>query len=190
MTGYGCLTESAPARFLCRRAVFDDLVGEIHFAAFSIFDDAEAILKLPRHLSMHPGGVIVAPGTLTDLVPVMRSGGKGVIITQLDLESVEALGLVKIDLLGNRALSTVDEARQLAAAAVPGATQSENDAATIDLLRRGDTVGITQMESPAMRHLIIQLQTRGLEDVIQSLALLRPARSTYPTHQICFRMYL
>ena len=59
----------------------------------TIFDDAEAILKLPRHLSMHPGGVIVAPGALTDLVPVMRSGGKGVIITQLDLECGGSLGI-------------------------------------------------------------------------------------------------
>src|SRR5690606_24118280 len=75
----------------------------------SIFDDAEAILKMPRHLSMHPGGVIVAPGALTDLVPVMNSGGKGVVITQLDLESVEALGLVKIDLLGIRGLTVVGD---------------------------------------------------------------------------------
>ncbi len=75
----------------------------------SIFDDAEAILKLPRHLSMHPGGVIVAPGALTDLVPVMNSGGKGVVITQLDLDSVEALGLVKIDLLGIRGLTVVGD---------------------------------------------------------------------------------
>ena len=58
----------------------------------TIFNDAEAILKLPRHLSMHPGGIIVAPGALTDLVPVMRSGGKGVVITQLDLEAVEVFG--------------------------------------------------------------------------------------------------
>ena len=56
---------------------------------------------------MHPGGVIVAPGLLTDLVPVMNSGGKGVVITQLDLDSVEALGLVKIDLLGIRGLTIV-----------------------------------------------------------------------------------
>ena len=58
-----------------------------------IFADAEAILKLPRHLSVHPGGLVVAPGPVTDLVPVMRSGGKGAIITQLDLDSVEAFGL-------------------------------------------------------------------------------------------------
>ncbi len=75
----------------------------------AIFEDAEAILKLPRHISMHPGGVIVAPGPLTDLVPVMRSGGKGTIITQLDLELVEALGLVKIDLLGIRGLTVLGD---------------------------------------------------------------------------------
>ena len=74
-----------------------------------IFDDAEAIQKLPRHLSVHAGGLIVAPGALTDLVPVMRSGNKGVIITQLDLESVEAMGLVKIDLLGIRGLTVLGD---------------------------------------------------------------------------------
>ena len=75
----------------------------------AIFDEAEAILKLPRHISMHPGGVVVAPGALTDLVPVMRSGGKGTVITQLDLDAVEALGLVKIDLLGIRGLTVMGD---------------------------------------------------------------------------------
>ena len=58
---------------------------------------------------MHPGGVVVAPGALTDLVPVMRSGGKGTVITPLDLDSVEALGLVKIDLLGIRGLTVMGD---------------------------------------------------------------------------------
>ena len=74
-----------------------------------IFDEAEALLKLPRHLSVHPGGVVIAPGKITDLVPVMRSGSKGVTITQFDLESVEALGLVKIDLLGIRGLTVLGD---------------------------------------------------------------------------------
>ena len=74
-----------------------------------IFDEAEALLKLPRHLSVHPGGLVVAPGALTDLVPVMRSGSKGVTITQFDLEAVEALGLVKIDLLGIRGLTVLGD---------------------------------------------------------------------------------
>jgi DNA polymerase-3 subunit alpha len=53
--------------------------------------------------------VIVAPGPLTDLVPVTRSGSKGVVITQFDLEAVEALGLVKIDLLGIRGLTVIGD---------------------------------------------------------------------------------
>lgn len=53
--------------------------------------------------------MVVAPGALTDLVPVMRSGGKGTVITQLDLDSVEALGLVKIDLLGIRGLTVMGD---------------------------------------------------------------------------------
>ncbi len=74
-----------------------------------IFNEAEALFKLPRHLSVHAGGLIVAPGKLTDLVPVMRSGSKGVIITQIDLEAVESLGLVKIDLLGIRGLTVLGD---------------------------------------------------------------------------------
>jgi DNA polymerase III alpha subunit len=58
---------------------------------------------------MHLGGVVVAPGALTELVPVMRSGGQGTVITQLDLDSVEALGLVKIDLLGIRGLTVMGD---------------------------------------------------------------------------------
>ena len=74
-----------------------------------IFDEAEALIKLPRHLSVHPGGLVIAPDKITDLVPVMRSGSKGVTITQFDLESVEALGLVKIDLLGIRGLTVLGD---------------------------------------------------------------------------------
>ena len=96
------LSSQLPHAFWMRFAVGADGKPTSPFAALrgaypspthqAIFNEAEAILKLPRHISMHPGGVVVAPGALTDLVPVMRSGGKGTIITQLDLDSVEALG--------------------------------------------------------------------------------------------------
>ena len=78
--------DAPPSAFADLRAAYP--------AQTRIFDDAEALLKLPRHLSVHAGGLIVAPGPLTDLVPVMRSGSKGITITQFDLEAVEALGLV------------------------------------------------------------------------------------------------
>src|SRR6185503_20853296 len=116
----------------------------------TIFDEAEAILKLPRHLSMHPGGVVVAPSALTDLVPVMRSGGKGTIITQLDLESVAALGLVKIDLLGIRGLTVMGDVAEFIHKSHPGSyldalavldSTPADDPATAKRIESGGTLG-------------------------------------------------
>jgi DNA-directed DNA polymerase III PolC len=148
-----------------------------------IFDDSEAILKLPRHLSMHPGGVIVAPGALTDLVAVMRSGGKDVVITQLDLESVEALGLVKIDLLGIRGLTVLGDVAEFIQQAQPerfanrldvlDSTPSD-DPATSARVERGDTIGCFQIESPGMRATLREIKARSEDDLMAALALYRP----------------
>ncbi len=73
-----------------------------------VLADAEALLGIPRHLSIHPGGVVIAPGNLTDLVPTLLAS-KGIVITQLDLESIERFGLVKIDLLGIRGLTVLGD---------------------------------------------------------------------------------
>lgn len=146
----------------------------------TILDEAEAILKLPRHLSMHPGGVVVAPGTLTDLVPVMRSGGKGTIITQLDLE---ALGLVKIDLLGIRGLTvmgdvaefiqTNDSGSYATALAVLDSTPAD-DPVTAERIETGATIGCFQIESPGMRATLREIHARSEDDIMAALALYRP----------------
>lgn len=73
-----------------------------------IFQSAAALLGLPRHLSIHPGGMVISPVPLTDLVP-LQFAAKGVVITQFDLVSVERLGLVKIDLLGIRGLTVLGD---------------------------------------------------------------------------------
>ena len=148
-----------------------------------IFDDAESILKLPRHLSMHPGGVIVAPGTLTDLVPVMRSGGKGVIITQLDLESVESLGLVKIDLLGIRGLTVLGDVAEFIQESQPDQYPTPlavldsipaDDPATAQRIEKGETIGCFQIESPGMRATLREIHARSEDDIMAALALYRP----------------
>jgi DNA-directed DNA polymerase III PolC len=149
----------------------------------SIFDDAEAILELPRHLSMHPGGVIVAPGALTDLVPVMNSGGKGVVITQLDLDSVEALGLVKIDLLGIRGLTVVGDVAEFVQQSQPeqyatplavlDSTPSV-DEPTSTRIEKGETIGCFQIESPGMRATLREIHARTEDDIMAALALYRP----------------
>lgn len=149
----------------------------------TIFDEAEAILKLPRHISMHPGGVVVAPGALTDLVPVMRSGGKGTIITQLDLDAVEALGLVKIDLLGIRGLTVMGDVAEFIqtnephsyvnALAVLDSTPSD-DPATAERIESGGTIGCFQIESPGMRATLREIHARSEDDIMAALALYRP----------------
>ena len=149
----------------------------------TIFDEAEAILKLPRHLSMHPGGIIVAPGALTDLVPVMRSGGKGVVITQLDLDAVEALGLVKIDLLGIRGLTVLGDVAEFVhasqrdqftdALAVLDSTPAD-DPATAQRIEKGETIGCFQIESPGMRATLREIHARSEDDIMAALALYRP----------------
>ncbi len=139
--------------------------------------DARRLLGRPMHPSLHPGGIVITPRPVSDYVPLEWSA-KGLLMTQYDKDAIEAIGLVKIDLLGNRALSTVDEAIRHIPSVVPKSVDCHDDPATVDLLRRGDTVGITQLESPAMRHLLIPMRPRGLDDVIQALALLRPGAAS------------
>ncbi|HEY5159317.1 MAG TPA: DNA polymerase III subunit alpha [Anaerolineales bacterium] len=148
-----------------------------------IFAEAEALFKLPRHLSVHAGGVIVTPGVLTDLVPVMRSGGKGVAITQFDLEAVEELGLVKIDLLGIRGLTVLGDVAEFIHRSQPGEYSNPLavlestpgvDTETSDRVEGGGTIGCFQIESPGMRATLREIHARSPDDIMAALALYRP----------------
>jgi DNA polymerase III subunit alpha len=163
---------------------FTDLRARFRSPAYKlIFDEAEALLKLPRHLSVHPGGLVVAPGRLTDLVPLMRSGGKGVTITQFDLGAVEAFGLVKIDLLGIRGLTVLGDVAEFIALGAPDrysglldvldSTPAE-DPPTADRLEAGGTIGCFQIESPGMRATLREIRARSQDDLMAALALYRP----------------
>jgi DNA-directed DNA polymerase III PolC len=143
----------------------------------SIIRDARRIVGFPRHLSVHCGGIIISPGAIDTYVPLQRAA-KGVIITQFEMNAVEDIGLVKIDLLGNRALSTIGETLRLvgetrnvhfAAEGLP-----ETDEPTFEMLRNGLTIGVNQLESPAMRNLLRMVVPKSVEDVIAALALVRP----------------
>ena len=99
----------------------------------------------------------------------LQPSAKGVTVTQFEKDAIEAVGLVKIDLLGNRALATVDEARLHAAALEhkhPDAicdrlAAPKEDEGVVRMLQEGETLGITQLESPAMRHLLWALLHKG-----------------------------
>jgi len=144
----------------------------------SIIEIAARIEGYPRHLGIHSGGIVIAPGKLLDLVPLAMSA-KGIAITQYDMYSIDDLGLVKIDLLGQRGLSTIEEAKDIIARKT-GKRPEElppDDPKTYDLLRRGRTVGVFQIESPGLRALLVAMQPKTINDITLALALIRPGAS-------------
>lgn len=142
-----------------------------------VLRDAERLVGLPRHLGLHPGGIVISDRPLDRYVP-LEEATKGIVCTQYEMRAVEAVGLVKIDLLGNRALSTIRETIELVAdrhgVRIDPDTIPHSDAGTAALLGSGDTLGVFQMESPAMRNLNRMLRTRDLATTIAAVALIRP----------------
>ncbi|MFN2213380.1 MAG: DNA polymerase III subunit alpha [Anaerolineales bacterium] len=151
-----------------------------------LFAEAAGLIGVPRHLSIHPGGIVISPHQMTDLVPVQLAS-KGVVITQFDLDSVSHLGLVKIDLLGIRGLTVLGDVAEAMRAQNPGQYPSsldaldaipEHDPATSDLLQAGRTIGCFQIESPGMRATLKEIQARSVDDLMIALALYRPGPLT------------
>ena len=146
----------------------------------SVLEVGEAIAGLPRHLSIHAGGMLIAPDRITRYSP-LEQAPKGIVITQYDKEPIEQLGLLKMDLLGHRALSAIHDA----VAAVRATREPDfdieaipdSDPATAALLRKGDTIACFQIESPAMRGLLRKMDAQDCNAVIQSIALVRPGAS-------------
>jgi len=144
----------------------------------TIIEIAARIEGYPRHLGIHCGGIVISPGPLLNYVP-LQLAAKGIAITQYDMYSIDDLGLVKIDLLGQRGLSTIEEARDIIA--VKTGTRSDNipddDPKAFELIRRGKTIGIFQIESPGLRALFIAMQPKVLNDITLALSLIRPGAS-------------
>ncbi len=141
-----------------------------------LFATASALDDYPRHLSVHLGGMVIGREPLTDLVPLQWST-KGVIITQYDKDDIEALGLVKMDLLGLRILSAIEETQShVRAKGIPLDVDrlSLDDEKTYALLRSTKTIGVFQVESPGMRELLGRLQPDEFSHLVATVALFRP----------------
>ena len=153
-----------------------------------VFAQASRLLGAPRHLSVHPGGLVISPGQMTDLVPVMLSGGKGVIISQFDLESLAYLGLVKIDLLGIRGLTVLADV----SAAIHSWSKADfarptevlekvprTDQKTGETVSTGKTIGCFQIESPGMRSTLKLIHAVNPDDIMAASGIIptwSPAR--------------
>ena len=182
--------------------------------------------EAPRHMGIHPCGTVISAQPLAHLTPLERAT-KGIVVTQYDMNAVEALGLIKMDLLGQRgfttmslALDNIDRARQLAGAppvytapacrgthtappaprasnlAPDGVTPCpkpreldldaipENDPATCDVIAAGRTMGVFQIESPAMRSMLRMMNARTLEEMAIALAIIRPGAAEYGSKEL------
>jgi DNA polymerase III subunit alpha len=138
----------------------------------------EKLEGLVRNVGMHAGGVLIAPGRLTEYCPLYAAEGTNHVISQLDKDDVEAIGLVKFDFLGLTTLTVLDWAehsvRQMGHADFALARIPLDDAATYQLLSAGNTTAVFQLESRGMRDLIRRARPDRFEDVIALVALYRP----------------
>ena len=138
---------------------------------------ARKLEGLSRHASVHAAAVIVAPSDLTDFVPLYKSPKDGRISTQFDGETCDELGLLKMDFLGLKELSLMDEAVRLVRLRISDFDLEKipwDDRATFDLFGRGETIGVFQFESSGMREYLSQLKPDNIEDIIAMNALYRP----------------
>ena len=147
----------------------------------TLIDLARQLEGLARNAGTHAGGVVIAPRPLTEFMPLYCEPD-GTLLTQLDKDDVEALGLVKFDFLGLRTLTIIDRAfrsinRQRQADArdpIDPAQIPMDDPPTYELLKGCRTTGVFQLESPGMRDLIKRLQPDRFGDLVAVLALFRP----------------
>ena len=167
-----------------------------------VINAARALENHARHAGVHAAGVIMATRPLDDIVPLCKTSGSDDVVTQWDGPTCEHIGLLKMDFLGLRTLSTIERARQLIINSIPeaeiwsavgqempktGTAASRtaihpldlervplDDQRVLELFRRGDTSGIFQFESGGMRKLLTEMQPDRLEDLIAANALFRP----------------
>lgn len=157
-----------------------------------VLREADALVGQPHHLSVHPGGVVITPGSLPEFVPVQMAP-KGFLITQFDFRDVEAIGLPKLDLLGIRALTVLaDTAEQIQQFHDPEFHLDKipaEDEETAAMLATGDTVGVFQCESTGAQRTLRQLQARNLTDLAIANAFFKPGPATGGMAQAFIRRY-
>jgi DNA polymerase-3 subunit alpha len=139
---------------------------------------AEKLEGLTRNVGMHAGGVLIAPGKLTDFCPLYAAEGTTHVISQLDKDDVEAIGLVKFDFLGLTTLTVLDWAeryvREMGEKDFSVEALPLDDKAAYAMLASGNATGVFQFESRGMRDLLKQAPPARFEDVIALVALFRP----------------
>ncbi len=166
-----------------------DLRGLIETDAESarVFETALGIENLKRQWGVHAAGVLMSAEPLIDVLPIMRREDDGAIITQFDQPPLEDLGLLKMDFLGLRNLTVIEDALRMIEAntGIPLIIEDldlDADQPTYDLLARGETLGVFQLDGGPMRALLKQLKPTNFEDISAVIALYRPGPMGMNSH--------
>jgi DNA polymerase-3 subunit alpha len=154
--------------------------------ALTVFERAQGLENLKRQWGVHAAGVIMSSAPLMDTIPIMKRDQDGQIVTQFDFPSSEALGLVKMDFLSLRNLTIIDDALdniELNRGHRPVLEDlTLDDSAAYELMSRGDTLGVFQLDGGPMRSLLRLLKPDSFEDVSAVLALYRPGPMGADSH--------
>lgn len=145
---------------------------------------AKKVEGMPRHVSTHAAGVVIAPQPVDEYVPLAHNDGS--IVTQFPMTTLEELGLLKMDFLGLRTLTVISDASKM----VQRHNSSFNieginleDAKVFQMLGNGDVAGVFQFESEGMRRMLMQLKPEHLEDLTAAISLYRPGpMDSIPTY--------
>lgn len=153
----------------------------------TVFETAKGLENLKRQWGVHAAGVIMSAEPLIDVIPIMRREDDGAIITQFDQPPCEDLGLLKMDFLGLRNLTVIEDAlanirANRGVVVEPELLDLDADSATYELLSRGDTLGVFQLDGGPMRALLRQLKPTSFEDISAVIALYRPGPMGVNSH--------
>ncbi|MCL2766321.1 MAG: DNA polymerase III subunit alpha, partial [Peptococcaceae bacterium] len=146
-------------------------------AVKKLIDTASALEGMPRHASTHAAGLVITQEPLTHYVPLYKASD-GPVTTQFSMETVESLGLLKMDLLGLRTLTVIGDALRIIEESTGVEVDIEgipmDDQLTYEMLSRGETAGVFQLESSGMRAILKDLKPEVFEDIVALVALYRP----------------
>ncbi|MGH8779074.1 DNA polymerase III subunit alpha [Paraburkholderia sp.] len=153
-----------------------DNEDEVH----QLLELAQRVEGITRNVGMHAGGVLIAPGKLTDFCPLYTQGDESGVVSQYDKDDVEAVGLVKFDFLGLTTLTILDWAERYIRRLDPSkadwslAQVPLDDPASFTILKKANTVAVFQLESRGMQGMLKDAQPDRFEDIIALVALYRP----------------
>jgi DNA polymerase-3 subunit alpha len=168
-----------------------------------LVDLSSRIEGISRHMSVHAAGVVIAPGPLSDYVPICTAPTRGAgaaadgdesIITQYEMGALEKVGMLKMDILGLKTLTVIHDAVNMIATRHGAAPQMDalglDDPAVYELLRHGRTAGVFQFESPLATDTLRAMKCDRFDDLVASNALLRPGPLDAGMHTVFIRRKL